>query len=388
MTSLQAILETGLPEYLKTHSLPLYQWKAARALLRCRTASLGGHAKRCPEGHVEKVWYNSCRHRSCPQCSHQQIQKWLDAKQQQILPCDHFHVIFTLPAELRPLWPWNFKILADALFQAVRDTLFLLLEDPRHLGARPGMIAALHTWGRSLVLHPHLHCLVTGGGLTAEGTWKSVRNGFLLPLAVVRVIFRGKLLSLVEGLIRRGELRLPPGLEPSGALALLRESARKKWNVRIQERYEHGRGVVTYLARYLRGGPIKNSRLVRHDRDSVTFRYVSHRDAPSSGSPPPQRLMTLSMTEFLNRFFSHIPPPGLQVVRAYGLYCRTSREALAQCREQLGGTSLEDLPPPRAPADSSAPATVATCPVCGRSLIRLPLPRQGRSPPELLEQKP
>lgn len=297
-------------------------------------------------------------------------------------------MIFTLPAELRPLWPWNFKVLADALFQAVRDTLFLLLESPRHLGARPGVIAALHTWGRSLVLHPHLHCLVTGGGLTPEGTWKSVRNGFLLPLAVVRVIFRGKLLSLVEGLIRRGELRLPPGLEPSGALALLKESARKKWNVRIQERYEHGRGVVTYLARYLRGGPIKNSRLVRHDRDSVTFRYVSHRDTPSSGGPPPQRLMTLPMTEFLNRFFSHIPPPGLQVVRAYGLYCRTGQQALAQCRQQLGGTSLEDLPPPRAPAACSVPATVATCPVCGRSLIRSALPRQGRSPPEPLEVWP
>jgi hypothetical protein len=316
-----------------------------------------------------------------------QVQQWLDAKKQQILPCDHFHVIFTLPAELRPLWPWNFKVIADALFQAVRDTLFLLLEDPRHLGARPGVIAALHTWGRSLVLHPHLHCLVTGGGLTPEGTWKSVRNGFLLPLAVVRVIFRGKLLSLVEGLIRRGELRLPPDLEPSGALALLKESTRKKWNVRIQERYEHGRGVVTYLARYLRGGPIKNSRLVRHDDDSVTFRYASHRDAPNSGGPPPQRLMTLPMAEFLNRFFSHIPPPGLHVVRAYGLYCRTGQEALAKCRQQLGGTSLEDLPPPRAPAEASTPGHL-TCPVCGRSLIRSSLPRQGRSPPELLEVRP
>lgn len=388
MTSLQAILETGLPEYLKTHSLPLYQWKAARALLRCRTASLGGHVKRCPEGHVEKAWYNSCRHRCCPQCSHQQIQKWLDAKKQQILPCDHFHVIFTLPAELRPLWPWNFKVMADALFQAVRDTLLLLLESPRHLGARPGIIAALHTWGRTQVQHPHVHCLVTGGGLTPEGTWKPVRNGFLLPLAVVRVIFRGKLLSRVEGLIRSGELRLPPGLDVPGALRLLKQSARKKWNVRIQERYEHGRGVVTYLARYLRGGPIKNSRLVRHDNESVTFRYVSHRDAKSSDGPPPQRLMTLPMPEFLNRLFSHIPPPGLQVVRAYGLYSRTGQQALAQCREQLGGASLEDLPPPQAPAEASAGAPVETCPVCGRSLIRSALPRQGRAPPERLEVRP
>lgn len=294
-------------------------------------------------------------------------------------------MIFTLPAELRPLWPWNFKKLADALFQAVRDTLFLLLEDPRHLGGRPGVIVALHTWGRSLVLHPHLHCLVTGGGLTQQGTWKPVRKGFLLPLAVVRVIFRGKLLSLVEGLIRRGELLLPPGLDAAGALALLKESARKKWNVRIQERYEHGRGVVTYLARYLRGGPIKNSRLVRHDHDTVTFRYVSHRDTPASGGVPPQRLMTLPMAEFLNRFFSHIPPPALQVVRAYGLYCRTGQEALARCREQLGGTVSEDVPQPRASTDCPGGETASTCPVCGRSLIRSSLPRQGRSPPEWLE---
>jgi hypothetical protein len=201
----------------------------------------------------------------------------------------------------------------------------------------------------------------------------------------VRVIFRGKLLSLVEGLIRRGELRLPPDLEAAAGLALLKQSARKKWNVRIQERYEHGRGVVTYLARYLRGGPIKNSRLIRHDEGSVTFRYASHRDTPTAGGAPPQRLMTLPMAEFLSRFFSHIPPPGLKVVRGYGLYSRTSQKSLAQCREELGGAAGQDLPPPRAPADSSKAEPVSTCPVCGRSLIRASLPRQGRSPPEWLE---
>lgn len=382
-TTLQAILETGLEDYLQNHTLLDYQKRAVRDLLRCRTAALGGHAKRCPDEHIVKVWYNSCRHRSCPQCAYLQMQKWLEKRESQLLPCDHYHVIFTLAGELRVLWRWNPEIMADVLFQSVRETLFTLLADQRHLGALPGVVAALHTWGRTLSLHPHVHCLVSGGGLTAEGGWRAVRNGYLLPIAAARVMFRGKLLSAIERLLRRGALRLPPDLSVAAALGLLKRSARKKWNVCIPERHDD---VAMYLARYLRGGPIKNSRLLHHDRQSVTFRYKDHRSAQENGGKAAWAKMTLPMEEFLGRVLQHIPRPGQHMVRLYGLYSRSQGEALEKCRQQILAAAALDpaaaRPPRERPKWQPEPAC---CPVCGKLLVRgesIP-----RGPPARLEAR-
>ncbi len=381
---MQDILRVGLEDYLETHTLPAYQQKFVWDLLRCRTEALGGHVEVCPEGHAQRVWYNSCRHRSCPQCAFSQTQQWLEKKKQQLLACDHYHVIFTLPEELRELWRWNAEAMADLLFQTVRDTLMTLLGDEAHLGARPGILAALHTWGRTLVFHPHLHCLVTGGGLTAGGVWKPVRNGFLLPLAVVRLVYRGKFLHGLEKLLRDERLGLPSDLSLSGALQLLRQASRNKWNVRIEERYEHGRGVATYLARYLRGGPIKSSRLISYDRHSVTFRYGDHREVDASGKPRMKR-MTLSMTEFLGRLLSHVPQPGQQVVRAYGLYSRTGGEALQKCREQMGPPApVRCRPASELRWAEWGKADPRLCPVCGSQMVhREVLVRTGIPPPVL-----
>lgn len=387
--SVQAILRIGLASYLRAHRLPAYLHEALRSLLLCRTAALGGHTEVCPEGHTTKVWYNSCRHRSCPQCAFLQTEQWLEKKTRQLLDCDHYHVVFTLPGELRLLWRWNQSALTALLFQAARDTLFTLLGDPAHLGARPGVIAALHTWGRSLILHPHIHCLVTGGGLAPDGTWKLVRNGFLLPVAVVRAFYRGKVLHGLEKLLKAGQLQLPPGFSREDALALLRAVARKKWNVLIQKRYEHGRGVATYLARYLRGGPIKNHRLVACDDQRVTFRYGDHRDADEEGRAR-ERVMTLPLNEFLDHLLLHIPQPGTQVVRGYGLYSRTDKEALRRCREQLGPGREAAVPvrrscsrPVRSPLD-----TLRFCPVCARPMVRgEDLPRSGVPPPTFSEER-
>ena len=142
----------------------------------CRTAALGGHVKACRCGHLQKVWYNSCKHRSCPQCAFLEIEKWLYRQKQRLLNCDHYHVVFTVPAELNDIWGLNRKQFANLLFTSVRDSLLKLLADPKYLGARPGLIMALHTWGKTLIVHPHIHCLVTGGGLTTEGEWKTVRK--------------------------------------------------------------------------------------------------------------------------------------------------------------------------------------------------------------------
>src|SRR5207237_3008495 len=180
------------------------------AVMQCRTAALGGHIQACPDGHVLRVWYNSCRHRSCPQCTYLQTERWLALQQARLLACDHYHVIFTLPHELNPFWLANVRVMSALLFQTVRETLTTLLADPQYLGAQPGIIAALHTWSQTLVLHPHLHCLVTGGGLTPDGHWKAVRNGFLLPVRVVMAVFRGKMLDALRRALDRDAFEFIP----------------------------------------------------------------------------------------------------------------------------------------------------------------------------------
>ncbi len=277
--TLQTIFQDAFPAYAQAHPLPAHVRKAARAIMQCRTAALGGHLQECPDGHVARIWYNSCRHRSCPQCTFLEIERWLTTQRARLLACNHYHVIFTIPHDLNPLWLGNVSLMTTLLFQTVRETLVTLLADPKYLGAQPGILAALHTWGQTLVLHPHIHCLVTGGGLTLDGQWKAVRNGFLVPVRVAMAVFRGKCLAAVRTAWSHGNLQLPDGLRPQSFLNLLNRLGHPKktrWNVHIQERYPHGTGVVTYLARYMRGGPLKNPRLVAYDGHTVTFRYVEN----------------------------------------------------------------------------------------------------------------
>ena len=163
--------------------------------MQCRSVALGGDVKKCPKGHGEGVWYNSCGHRSCPQCSHLRKERWLEKHKARLLACEHFHVIFAIAHEFDELWRLNTRLMNEVLIRSARDTLFELLADERHLGAQVGVMMALHTWGRTLSLHPHVHCLVTGGGITSSGKWQAVTNGYLLPVRVVRLIFRGKFLD-------------------------------------------------------------------------------------------------------------------------------------------------------------------------------------------------
>src|ERR687888_617880 len=338
LVTLQTIFQDAFPAYEQTHPLPAHVRKAARAIVQCRTAALGGHVQACPDGHMARIWYNSCRHRSCPQCAYLQTERWLALQQARLLTCDHYHVIFTLPHDLNPLWLANVPVMTLLLFQAARATLCTLLADPQFLGAQPGILAALHTWGQTLVLHPHVHCLVTGGGLTPDGQWKAVRQGFLLPARVVMAVFRGKMLDAIRQAYAREDLVLPEGMRPQPFVNLLNRlghPTKTRWNVRIMERYRPGAGVVTYLARYLRGGPIKHARLVAWDGDSVTFTYRAHGAEAASGATRRQR-MTLPVTDFLQRWLLHVPGPHTRVVRSYGLYHHAHPEALAHCRAALG----------------------------------------------------
>jgi hypothetical protein len=387
LVTLQQIFQDAFPAYAQTHPLPLHVRRAARAIMQCRTAALGGHIQACPDGHVERIWDNSCRHRACPQCAYLQTERWLALQRARLLACDHSHVIFTLPHDLNPLWLANVAGMTTLLFQAVRDTLVTLLADPKYLGAHPGIIAALHTWSQTLVLHPHVHCLVTGGGLTPDGSWKAVRHGFLLPVRVVMAVFRGKLLAAIRQALAREALVVPEGVRPQQMLNLLTRLGhprKTKWNVHIRERYRHGAGVVTYLARYVRGGPIKNARLVAWDGERVTFTCRPRQEEADAGPAAPQR-MTLPVADFLQRWLLHVPVPQTRVVRSYGLYHPTQAEALAVCRAALG------QPPVEAPVALDWQTVCAQrgdlhperCPTCGQLLVCTGVMPRGGAPPSV-----
>jgi hypothetical protein len=387
LVTLQTIFQDAYPAYEQTHPLPTHVRRAARAIIQCRTAALGGHVQACPDGHMSRIWYNSCRHRSCPQCPYLQTERWLTLQRARLLACDHYHVIFTLPHDLNPLWLANVLVMTTLLFQAVRATLVELLADPQYLGAEPGLLAALHPWSQTLVLHPHVHCLVTGGGLPPAGSWKAVRHGFLLPVRVVMAVFRGKRLAAIRQAWAREELALPEGLRPQQLLNLLTRLGhphKTKWNVHIRERSRHGAGVGTYLARSLRGGPIKNARLVAWDGDRVPF-TCRPRQEDADGSGPSALRMTLSVTDFFQRWLLHVPVPQTRVVRAYGLYHPTQAEALAVCRAHLGQPPVE-VPLPlewQTVCAQRGDLHPECCPTCGPLLVCTGVIPRGGAPPSV-----
>lgn len=373
MVTLQQVVRECFSAYARSRRLPLHVHAAARAIAECGTATMGGHVWECPEGHETRVAYNGCRHRACPRCAGRRTEAWLAARLAQLLPCDHYHAIFTVPHELEPLWFADRVRMVDLLFRSARDTLFELLDDERYLGARPGVIATLHTWGRTLSFHPHLHCLVTGGGWSASG-WKAVRNGYLLPFRVVQKLFRGKFLAAVRQALVRHQLTLPSDFSPGRVESLLRLVGAKKWNVHIRERYAHGRGVLVYLGRYLRGGPLRDRQLVALTEHAVVFRYTDHRDGQ-------KKLLPLARAHFVQRLTWHLPEPGRHVVRYFGLYARDQAATLARARtavppsaEAAAHAALQASAPRSAPFERR-------CVMCGRPLIEVSSWGRGREPP-------
>ena len=318
---------------------------------------------------MEKAWYNSCRERSCPECNFTSVERWLDKQKARLLNCDYYHIIFTIPHELIPLWLVNVAKINNLICHAIRDTLFQLLHDPKHLGGEPGLIIGLHTWGQTVNVHPHGHCLVTGGGLTPAGDWRAISNGYLLPGRVVRDLFRGKLCDMLRQETEKEQLVMPEGVRRQQILNLLNKLGRKKWNVCIRERYAHGRGVVTYLGRYLRGGPISNKRIVTWDGDTVKFRYKDYLAAENGGEK--HQVMELPVDEFLQRLMRHVPEPRRNMVRSYGLYAGRKRQDLDRCREQVGQEPVLEM------VDRDWQEILSKfgdnnhgrCPVCGARLV-------------------
>ena len=364
--TLQGIFEAGFIDYANSKGLAHKHYKAANAIINCRTDAMGGHIQRCPDHHEQHIQYHSCKHRSCPQCNALPKAKWVDAQHAKLLHCDHYHVVFTLPHELLTLWRYNQRWFAHALFQACRDTLITLLKDPQHLGALPGLLMALHTWGRTLNLHPHVHCLVTGGGLTDDNQWRAVNYNYLLPVAVVKALYKGKLLSHLWDALNDNTLTLPPDLSHGQAQRLLRRINDKSWNVRLQERYEHGRGVMLYLSRYVKGGAIKNPQILNASEQQVTFRYKDHHDQKHKALP-------LSRKDFIERVLWHVPEPGQHIVRQYGLYAHKGRDKRNRCRLFLNQAPEADVIDPldwqRFMVDVGQ-AGKGRCTQCGKALVR------------------
>lgn len=372
-SSLGQILREDFDRLARSQGLPFRVHRAAKMMMRCRTAALGGHVQCCRNGHMVGMHYNSCRHRSCPQCSHRDQSRWSELQASRLLACDHYHVIFTLPHELNDLWSWNRSLMMDLLFAAASQSMSQLLRDPRFLGARPGMILSLHTWGRTLTQHPHVHALISAGGLDDSGQWRSSRADYLVPVKALKPIYRGKFLDALEQSLTRGRLTLPTGMTTSQAKALLKRTSRKPWNIRIQSRYRHGRGVMQYLARYVRGGPIRNQQLQRVDSDTVSFSYRDHRDHRTKS-------MTLTRSVFLQRLFWHVPVRGKHTTRYYGLYRPQEKSGRERCRRLLG-----QRPEPKQPSrptwqqwlEQKGLGKLAQCKHCGAEILaRAAVPTQ------------
>jgi len=333
--TVSSILQDHLEDFLGFVRIPQYQLKALKSYRACRTPALGSHSRYCENGHLMGVWYSSCKRRGCAQCQGLANARWLALQKERLLPVTHHHWVFTLPHELLPLWRYNRELMQDLLFRAVADVLATLSHDPQYLDAQPGFVLTLHTWGRNLSLHPHIHCLIAHGGLSRSGEWVEPKKSRLFPARVMMQLFRGKLLAALRA---ETELVRPPDLSPPRLRTLINKLGRTGWVVHCCKPYRHGRGVLSYLSRYVRSGPIGNRQLRYADADRVVFEYHNHRTAKRSR----QRL---TPSQFILRLCDHIPQWGKPTIRQYGLYHGCRRQALNHARQIHGLDRVRTIVP-------------------------------------------
>ena len=324
-------------QYRSGHRLPVHHLKTLRALQHCRTSALGGHAESCDScGHL-RIRYNSCRNRHCPQCQGLKQARWID-KLQALLPAvSYFHIVFSLPSEMNRLCLVNQRCLYDLLFKAASESLLLLARDSKYLQAPTGMLAVLHTWGQNLSDHPHLHTLVPAGGWDEKRqSWKPSRKKFFLPVKVLSAVFRGKFLSLLKAAYNNKELKFEGELKAIEAKAhfgkLLDNLYRKNWVVYSKAPFKTPAHVINYLGRYTHRVAISNSRILRADTDSVSFRWKDYKDGAR------QKVMQLKGEEFIRRFLLHVLPRGYCKIRYYGLFASRNRSVLKRILQAFGKT--------------------------------------------------
>ena len=359
------------------------QRRALRDIRDCRTAVLGGHLQQCDQcGHRVNV-YNSCRNRHCPKCQAMARAKWLAQRQAELLPAPYFHVVFTLPSQMGRLALQNAKLIYGLLFRAASQTLLEIAADPKHLGASIGFLAVLHTWGQNLHLHPHLHCIVPGGGISPDGSrWIACRKSFFLPVRVLSRLFRKKFLRSLRAAFRKGDLRFAGDLrdlaEPAAFRSLCQQAVRNEWVVYAKPPFGGPERVLKYLARYTHRVAISNHRLrtLENARVSFDWKDYAHRGRT--------KIMTLDALEFIRRFLLHVLPSGLVRIRQFGFLAnRVRKQKLEQCRTLLGARTLS----PIIDSDDSPHAPIQDaqrCPICklGRLIVIELLPPQPTAVPD------
>jgi hypothetical protein len=365
----------------------LGQLQVMSAIESCRSAVLGGHVERCEDCGHSRIAYNSCRNRHCPKCQGAAAADWLAAREADLLPVGYFHVVFTLPAEIAPLAYQNKAVVYDLLFRTAAETLLTIAADPRHLGARIGITAVLHSWGSAMTHHPHVHMIVPGGGISLDGTrWVHCRPGFFLPVRVLSKLFRRLFLSKLADAHAAGQLQFfadLAGLSDRRAFAaFLAPLRRKNWFVYAKPPFAGPQSVLAYLSRYTHRVAISNSRLIALDEAGVTFRYKDYR---RNGSER-YRTMTLEAGEFIRRFLLHVLPKGFHRIRHYGLLASAGRKAsIARARELLAAPPIEAERSGTGNADAAAPTDWRPpCPCCGGKMIIVETFERGghaRSPP-------
>ena len=329
------------------------QRQVLAALAACRTAQLGGHVERCDNGSCdhERIAYNSCLDRHCPKCQALKQAKWLDARRKDLLPVPYFHVVFTLPQEASKVALQNKRVMYGILIRAASETLKQIARDPKHLGAEIGFMAVLHTWGQTLLHHPHLHCVVPGGGLASDSSrWIECRKNFFLPVQVLSQVFRGKFLDYLRIAYKKGQLRFAGKLEhlthETEFETWCAELRRKGWVVYAKAPFGGPQQVLKYLARYTHRVAIANSRLVSLKNGKVSFRYKDYARGDAA------RIMSVDVPEFARRFTLHVLPRGFQRIRHYGLLANVCRKDKLQLSRDLlaaaGTDGLDLIDPPGA----------------------------------------
>jgi Putative transposase/Transposase zinc-binding domain len=358
----------------------LGQLKVMSAIEQCRSAALGGHVERCQDCGHRRIAYNSCRNRHCPKCQAAAARDWLAAREADLLPVGYFHLVFTLPAEIAAIAYQNKAVVYDLLFRAAAETLLTIAADPRHLGARIGFTAVLHSWGSAMTHHPHLHIIVPGGGISlkpapaeAGGTrWIPCRPGFFLPVRVLSRLFRRLFLAGLTDAHTAGRLAFFGDLgnlhNPAAFTAHLAPLRKKNWFVYAKPPFAGPEVVLAYLARYTHRVAISNSRLLSFDQRGVTFRYKDYR----RNAPARYRTMTLAPDEFIRRFLLHVLPKGFHRIRHYGLLASAACKAnIARVRQLIA----MPMPPIDQPAEDDDPSQLAgadhraPCPCCGGRMI-------------------
>jgi hypothetical protein len=362
------------PAWRKTNAghVSLGQLKVMSAIETCRTAALGGHVERCEDCAHERVAYNSCRNRHCPKCQGAAARQWLAERDAELLPVPYYHVVFTLPAAIGALAFANKAVVYDLLFRTAAETLTTIAADPKHLGARIGLTAVLHTWGSALTHHPHVHIIVPGGGLSPDGSrWIACKRGFFLPVRVLSRLFRRLFLEGLTVLNEAGRLSFFGDLAPladkaafDAALAPLRQS---EWVVYAKRPFAGPEAVLAYLARYTHRVAISNSRLIKLDDAGVAFTWKDYRIKGRDRL----KTMTLEAAEFIRRFLMHVLPSGFHRIRHYGLFASAVRAQNLERARRLLATPEGSTKRLRAEVDNGAqgPEAVHRCPCCGGRMI-------------------